>query len=94
MLVEITNSDNAGKVFSPVRCKGDNLLRKRHFDKVRENGRNIYKYSGRAAVVVTSTTPIIFLLQYEAGEADHSILCAKVRQGRFLFGRYPSSTIK
>jgi hypothetical protein len=60
MLVEITNSDNAGKVFSPVRCKGDNLLRKRHFDKVRENGRNIYKYSGRAAVVVTSTTPIIF----------------------------------
>ena len=60
MLLEITNSDNAGKVFSPVRCKGDNLLRKRHFDKVRENGRNIYKYSGRAAVVVTSTTPIIF----------------------------------
>ncbi|CAB4030281.1 Hypothetical predicted protein, partial [Paramuricea clavata] len=60
MLVEITNSNNAGKVFSPVQCKGDNLLRKRHFDKVRENGRNIYKYSGRAAVVVTSTTPIIF----------------------------------
>ena len=59
MSLEISKMDTATKVFSPVRCQGDNLLMKRHFDKIRENGRNIFKYSGRAAVVVTSTTPII-----------------------------------
>ena len=35
-------------------------MKKRHFDKVMENGRNVLKYSGRAAVVVGKSTPLMF----------------------------------
>jgi hypothetical protein len=35
-------------------------LKKRHFEKVKENGRNIFKYSRRAAVVVGKSTPLLF----------------------------------
>ena len=60
MSVTIESFDNASKVFSPVRFFGSNFLKKRHFDKVKENGRNILKYSGRAAVVVGKSIPLLF----------------------------------
>lgn len=60
MYVEMTTFNNVSKVFSPVRFKGNNYLKKRHFDKVKESGRKILKYSGRAAVVVSKSTPLIF----------------------------------
>ena len=60
MSVAIETFENASKVFSPVRFFGTNYLKKRHFDKVKENGRNVLKYSGRAAVVVGKSTPLMF----------------------------------
>ena len=56
----VDSYQTAAKVFSPVRCNGSNFLKKRHFDKVNENGRNMLKYAGRAAVVVGNSTPLIF----------------------------------
>ena len=44
----------------PVRFAGDNFLRKRHYSKVREAGRNILQYQGRATVVVGEQTRILF----------------------------------
>lgn len=52
--------DTTAKVFSPVRFGGNNYLKKRHFDKVRENSQNMLTYSGRAAVVVGKLTPLMF----------------------------------
>ncbi len=60
MSVRVESFQNASKVFSPVRFQGTNFLKKRHFEKVNENGRNILKYSGRAAVVVGKSTPMLF----------------------------------
>ena len=60
MSVTIETFENASKVFAPVRFSGSNFLKKRHFEKVKENGRNIFKYSGRAAVVVSKSTPLLF----------------------------------
>jgi hypothetical protein len=60
MSVHVESYQNAAKVFSPVRFQGTNFLKKRHFQKVMENGRNIFKYSGRAAVVVGKSTPMLF----------------------------------
>ena len=48
------------KCFSPARFSGTNFLKKRHFEKIKENGRSIFKYSGRAAVVVGKSTPLLF----------------------------------
>ena len=62
MSVSIETFENASKVFAPVRFSGTNFLKKRHFEKVKENGRTIFKYSGRAAVVVGKSTPL--LLEY------------------------------
>ena len=59
MLVTIETSANAAKVFSPVRFSGNNVLKKRQFSKTKEGGRNILRYTGRAAVVVGKTTPLI-----------------------------------
>ena len=56
----VDSYQTAAKVFSPVRFNGSNFLKKRHFDKVNENGRNMLKYSGRAAVVVGNSTPLMF----------------------------------
>ena len=60
MTVTISTFENASKVFSPVRCAGTNFLKKRQFEKVTENGRKVYRYSGRAAVVISQTTPLLF----------------------------------
>ncbi len=59
MLLQINTLETASKVFSPVRFEGDNYLRKRHFSKVKEDGRNILQFTGRAAVVVGKKTPIL-----------------------------------
>ena len=56
--ITVDSCQTAAKVFSPVRFNWSNFLKKRHFDKV--NGRNVLKYSGRAAVVVRNTTPLMF----------------------------------
>ena len=56
----IETFSNASKVVSPVRFIGQNYLRKRNFEKATENGRNILKYAGRAGVVVSKGTPILF----------------------------------
>ena len=56
--ITVDSYQTAAKVFSPVRFNWSNFLKKRHFDKV--NGRNVLKYSGRAAVVVRNTTPLMF----------------------------------
>ena len=58
--VRITTFTNASKLFSPVRCGGANFLKKRHFMKVTENGRKVYKYTGRAAVVIGESIPLLF----------------------------------
>ena len=46
-------------MFSPVRFSGHIFLRKRHFNKIRQDGRTIFQYSGRAAVVVGKSTPLL-----------------------------------
>ena len=60
IVVKINSIATATKVFSPVRFGGDNFLRKRHYSKVKEAGRNILQYQGKAAVVVGEQTPILF----------------------------------
>ena len=60
--LEVNTLDTASKVFSPVRFEGDNYLRKCHYVKVKQDGRNILTFQGRAAVVVGKKTPI--LLEY------------------------------
>ena len=52
MSVTIETFENASKVLAPAKFSGTNFLKKRHFEKIRENGRSIFKYSWRAAVVV------------------------------------------
>ena len=63
MSVEINTTENAEKVFSPLRFQGTNFLKKRHFETVMENVRKIFQYSGRAVVVVGKNTPITFTYQ-------------------------------
>ena len=58
--VTIDSFETASKVFSQVRFGGQNYLKKRHFNKVRENNRPMLLYCGRASVVVGKSTPIIF----------------------------------
>lgn len=70
--VEMTKMDGVSKVFSPVRFEGNNFLRKRQFLKVNENGRNVFKYTGRAAVVVSQSTPLI--LQYNTKQEKLTVL--------------------
>ena len=60
---EVNTLDTASKVFSPVRFEGDNYLRKRHYVKVKQDGRNILIFQGRAAVVVVEKKTQI-LLEY------------------------------
>ena len=60
LTVTIESFNTASNVFSPVRFGGRNFLKKRYFNKVKENGRTILNYSGRAAVVVGKSTPILF----------------------------------
>ena len=52
MKLEIKALECAEKVFPPARFQGVNFIKKRHFQKMRENGRTVFKYSGRAAVVI------------------------------------------
>lgn len=68
----MTKMDGVSKVFSPVRFEGNNFLRKRQFLKVNENGRNVFKYTGRAAVVVSQSTPLI--LQYNTKQEKLTVL--------------------
>ena len=58
MVLRITGTETASKVFSPARFAGDNYLRKRLYCKVNKGGRNILQFSGKAAVVVGVNTPI------------------------------------
>jgi hypothetical protein len=58
--VKIQTFENASKVFSPARFSEMNFLKKRHFQKIKKNGRNSFKCSGRAAVVVEKSTPLLF----------------------------------
>jgi hypothetical protein len=59
ILITIEYSNTASKVFSPIRFNAHNFLRKRHFNKIRQDGRTIFQYSGRAAVVVGKSTPLL-----------------------------------
>ena len=68
----MTKMEGVSKVFSPVRFAGNNFLRKRQFLKVNENGRNVFKYTGRAAVVVSQSTPLI--LQYNTKQEKLTVL--------------------
>jgi hypothetical protein len=76
MSVTIETFENASKVLAPAKFSGTNFLKKRHFEKIRENGRSIFKYSWRAAVVVGKST-------------NNNILHSKVQQRRFLIGFVP-----
>jgi hypothetical protein len=71
-------------MFSPVRFGGNNFLKKRHFIKVKENGRTLLRYSGRAAIVVGKSTPLIF--DYNVKQEKLTLLCSAIRQGGFFFG--------
>lgn len=55
----ITSYVTAKKVFSPVRMKGTNCLKKRMYKRVKDNGKLVSKLKGRAAVMVTEQTPIV-----------------------------------
>ena len=46
------------KIWSPARFKVENFLKKRHFEKIPEDGRVLQSYSGKSIVVVTQTTPL------------------------------------
>ena len=50
--------DTAEKIWSPARFQGENFLKKRHFEKILEDGRVLQSYSGKSIVVVTQTTPL------------------------------------
>ena len=58
--ITIEAFETASKVFSPARLGGLNVLKKRHFNKIKENDRQVLLYNGRAAVVVGKATPIVF----------------------------------
>ncbi len=58
--VTIDSFKTALKVFSPVRFGGQNYLKKRHFNKVKETNSPMLLYCGRASVVVGKSTPIMF----------------------------------
>ena len=60
LIVTVESYETASKLFSPVRSQGNSVLKKRHFDKVRENDRTLLKYSGRAAVVGQRTPIMMF----------------------------------
>ena len=59
MTLEITSLSSAYKIFSPARFGGENLLKRRHFQKVVLKGRCIFQFKGRAAVIVSKVTPIV-----------------------------------
>ena len=44
-------------MWSPARFKGENFLKKRHFEKILEVGRVLQSYSGESIIVVSQTTP-------------------------------------
>ena len=50
--------DTAEKIWSPARFQGENFLKKRHFEKILEDGRVLQSYSGKSIVVVIQTTPL------------------------------------
>ena len=89
MLVTVDRFEAASKMFSPVRFGGNNFLKKRHFIKVKENGRTLLRYSGRAAIVVGKSTPLIF--DYNVKQEKLTLLCSAIRQGGFFFGFKTSS---
>ena len=60
MSFAITSVENASKIFSPARFSGGNILKKRQFQKVAENGRSVLQYKGKAIVLVSESTPILF----------------------------------
>ena len=54
----ITRPDTAEKIWSPARFAGENFLKKRHFEKIPEEGRFIEHFCGKSIVVVMQATPI------------------------------------
>ncbi len=76
MSVTIETFENASKVLAPAKFSGTNFLKKRHLEKIRENGRSIFKCSSRAVVVVGQST-------------NNNILHSKVQERIFLIGFAP-----
>ncbi|KAK3732674.1 hypothetical protein QZH41_007978 [Actinostola sp. cb2023] len=60
--IELTiyTTKTAKKVLSPVRIGGINCLKKRNFQRVKEDGKFVSRVKGRAAVLITKKCPINF----------------------------------
>ena len=56
--LKVSRSETADNIWSPARFAEENYLKKRHFEKVPQEGRVIQIYSGKSVVVVTQATPI------------------------------------
>ena len=59
IVLTLSSSNSAKKVFSPVRMKGTNCLKKRVYKSVMHKGKRVSLLNGRAAVVVTDKSPIL-----------------------------------
>ncbi len=85
--------ENASNVFAPARFSGTNFLKKRHLEKMKENGRSIFKYSGRVAVVVGKSTSLLFEYNMKHQRLTTTFYI-QVQQRRFLIGFAPAGTHK
>ena len=54
----VRNPENVEKIWSSARFASENYLKKRHLDKITEDGRIIQQDSGKSVLVVTRATPL------------------------------------
>ena len=59
IVLTLSSNNSAKKVFSPVRMKGTNCLKKRFYKAVMHKGKKVSRLNGRAAVEVTDKSPIL-----------------------------------
>ena len=59
IVLTLSSNNTAKKVFSLVRMKGTNCLKKRVYKSVIHKGKRVSLLNGRAAIVVTDKSPIL-----------------------------------
>lgn len=61
------------KLFSPARFCGENFLKRRHYNKIRQpNKRVVHAFDGRSAVLVSGKTPFTIAFKMDLGIAKIS----------------------
>ncbi len=63
MSVTIETFENASKVLAPAKFSGTNFLKKRHFEKIRENGRSISSNHGGQQLLLANLPTTTFYIQ-------------------------------